>query len=332
MIDYDFYSLNGPFPIKDVARDIEGKIQQQEHSDKMITGISNIKDANENEIIFLLNDNDISKVKNTNAAVCVVDKHNLHLIERYKNLCVLISDNAYYSYAKAMSLFYSPKCFPYKKKWINKNNNLVSKSAFIHHSATIGTNTIIGANVVIGHGVRIGKNCVIRENVSISYSLVGNEVIIDPGCIIGQEGFGFVSHQSKQHTVPHVGRVIIEDKVRISCNTVIDKGFYEDTIIGENTLIDSLVKISHNVRIGRNCTILSQVAIAGGTVLGNNCLIAGQAGLVDYIKLGDNVSVAAKSGVTKDISSGLAVAGFPAIPINEWRKQVICQKKYLSKL
>ena len=46
-------------------------------------------------------------------------------------------------------------------------------------------------------------------------------------------------------------------------------------------------------------------------------------GLVDYIKLGDNVSVAAKSGVTKDISSGLAVAGFPAIPINEWRRHSI---------
>jgi UDP-3-O-[3-hydroxymyristoyl] glucosamine N-acyltransferase len=296
----------------------------------MITGINNIQDANENEIIFLLNDNDISKVKNTNAAACVINKHNINLIKNDKDLCILVSDNAYYSYAKALSLFYRPKQFFYKQRFSNKK--IKNQNSLIHPSVIIGENSVIGHNVVIGHGVKIGKNCVINEHVSISYSIIGNDVTIDPGCIIGQDGFGFVTHKGKHHTIPHIGRVIIGNNVRISCNTVVDKGFYEDTVIEENTLIGSLVTVSHNVRIGKGCIILSQVGIAGGTVVGNNCLIAGQAGLVDYITVGDNVSIAARSVVTKNVPSGIAVAGFPAIPINEWRKQVVYQKKYLNKL
>jgi acetyltransferase-like isoleucine patch superfamily enzyme len=35
------------------------------------------------------------------------------------------------------------------------------------------------------------------------------------------------------------------------------------------------------------------------------------------------VSVAAFSGVTKDLPDGVTVAGFPARPIAEWRRQEI---------
>jgi UDP-3-O-[3-hydroxymyristoyl] glucosamine N-acyltransferase len=40
------------------------------------------------------------------------------------------------------------------------------------------------------------------------------------------------------------------------------------------------------------------------------------------LRLGDNVSVAAKSGVTKDVSDGITVAGFPARPIAQWRRDM----------
>ena len=37
--------------------------------------------------------------------------------------------------------------------------------------------------------------------------------------------------------------------------------------------------------------------------------------------------MAAKSGVTKNIKENSVVAGFPAIDIKEWKKNIIRQKK-----
>ena len=45
------------------------------------------------------------------------------------------------------------------------------------------------------------------------------------------------------------------------------------------------------------------------------------------ITIGKNVIVAAKSGVTKNIKDNSVVAGFPAIDMKEWKKNIIRQRK-----
>jgi UDP-3-O-[3-hydroxymyristoyl] glucosamine N-acyltransferase len=41
--------------------------------------------------------------------------------------------------------------------------------------------------------------------------------------------------------------------VTIGANSCVDRGAFGDTTIGENTKIDNLVHVAHNVRLGRNC-------------------------------------------------------------------------------
>ena len=48
--------------------------------------------------------------------------------------------------------------------------------------------------------------------------------------------------------------------------------------------------------------------------------------LGENVKIGDNVIIAAKSGVTKNIKDNSVVAGFPAIDIKEWKKNIIRQR------
>jgi UDP-3-O-[3-hydroxymyristoyl] glucosamine N-acyltransferase len=91
--------------------------------------------------------------------------------------------------------------------------------------------------------------------------------------------------------------------------------------------VDSQVQIAHNVRIGEGCLIASQCGIAGSTVVGRRFRMGGSAGLNDHLRIGDDVSVAAFSGVTKDLPDGITVAGFPARPIGEWRRQEIRLKR-----
>jgi hypothetical protein len=55
MIDRDFYSLNGPFIIKEVAEAINCIIVDKKYNDGIIINVNNnIKHANTNEIVFVL--------------------------------------------------------------------------------------------------------------------------------------------------------------------------------------------------------------------------------------------------------------------------------------
>ena len=79
----------------------------------------------------------------------------------------------------------------------------------------------------------------------------------------------------------------------------------------------------HITKIGKHAVIAAQVGIAGSTVIGDFVKIGGQAGISGHLSIGDNVTIAAKSGVTKNIDNGQVVAGFPAIDIKKWKKNII---------
>src|SRR4029453_2203657 len=68
----------------------------------------------------------------------------------------------------------------------------IDAGAVVGPRAEIGSGSGIGANAVIGAGVRIGRDCSIGSNTTLTNALIGDRVIIHPGCKIGQDGFGFV--------------------------------------------------------------------------------------------------------------------------------------------
>ena len=72
-----------------------------------------------------------------------------------------------------------------------------------------------------------------------------------------------------------------------------------------------------------NSIVAAQVGIAGSTIIGSNCIIGGQVGISGHLKIGNNVKIAAKSGVTKNIQDNMTIAGFPAIDIRKWKKNII---------
>jgi UDP-3-O-[3-hydroxymyristoyl] glucosamine N-acyltransferase len=176
--------------------------------------------------------------------------------------------------------------------------------------------------------VEIGKNCIIKNNVVIKNSIISDNVIIGDSTVIGSTGFGFnLLMMGANNSLPHVGVVIISKNVRIGSSCTIDRAKIESTFVGENTMIDNLCHIAHNVHIGESVCIAAQCGISGSTKIGNNVIIGGQSGFAGHIKIGNNVLIAAKSGVTKNISDNSKIAGFPAIDIKKWKKQVINNKK-----
>jgi UDP-3-O-[3-hydroxymyristoyl] glucosamine N-acyltransferase len=194
--------------------------------------------------------------------------------------------------------------------------------AVVGPRAEIGAATIVGPGAVIGPNVRIGRRCAIGANASITHALIGDEVIIHPGCRIGQDGFGYRMGTAGHVKIPQIGRVIIQDGVEVGANSTIDRGAMSDTVIGEGTKIDNLVQIAHNVLIGRHCVLASQTGISGSAVIGDHVVTGGQVGIADHITIGPGAAMGAKAGVMHDAPEGARWVGAPAKPIKQFFREV----------
>jgi UDP-3-O-[3-hydroxymyristoyl] glucosamine N-acyltransferase len=191
---------------------------------------------------------------------------------------------------------------------------VIDPGAVVGPQAEIGAGTVIGSGAVIGPKVRIGRECSIGPNVSLGRALIGDRVIIHPGCSIGQDGFGYVMSATGHRKVPQVGRVIIQDDVEIGANTTIDRGGLRDTVIGEGSKIDNLVQIGHNVSIGRHCILISQCGVSGSSVIEDYVVLAGKVGIADNLTIGEGAILGAGSGVISNVPAGEKWFGYPAMP------------------
>ena len=127
----------------------------------------------------------------------------------------------------------------------------------------------------------------------------------------------------------HKGRVILQNNVQIGSNCCIDRGSFNDTVIGENTYLDNMCHIAHNVIIGNNCVFAAFFGVAGSAIIGNQVLAGGQVGINGHIKVGDRVRIAAQSGVFTDVGDDENIMGSPAI--NRFKYIKNFKKKYGKK-
>ena len=201
---------------------------------------------------------------------------------------------------------------------------IVDPLAVIGPNVEIGAETVIGAGAVIGANVRIGRECDVGARCSIQFALIGNNVLIHPGCSIGQDGYGFVFFGPDGHLkVPQTGRVLIQNDVEIGAGTTIDRGSLRDTVIGEGTKIDNQVQIGHNVTIGRHCLLAAQIGLAGSLTIGDNVALGAKVGINNHLRIGDGAQVTAMSAVKDDIPANGRWGGHFAKPTRQWFREIV---------
>ena len=294
----------------------------------LVNGVKPLNLAKKNDISFFESIKYKSDAINTKASVCITTEKLKKFLPKITEK--LIVTNVLFELAKTLKKIYPKADVDYpditlqksdkrKLKFVKFGNNVL-----IGKNVKIGKNTIIGSNSIIEQNVSIGSDCIIGSGVIIKNSVLGDRVVIQDSCKIGQKGFGFIPHQNKNFKLPHIGKVVIESDVEIATGCTIDRGSINDTFIGRNTYIDNQVHIAHNVKIGSNCMIAGQVGFAGSSQIGNNVSIGGQAGVSGHLKIGNNVKIGGGSGVVKNVPDNQIVMGYPASSIKEFLKK---QKK-----
>ncbi|GAB1429630.1 UDP-3-O-(3-hydroxymyristoyl)glucosamine N-acyltransferase [Ignavibacteria bacterium] len=205
---------------------------------------------------------------------------------------------------------------------------VIDHTAVVASTAAIMAGCVVGARCVIGENVVLYPNVTLYDNVSVGANTIvhagvicgtqteiGERCTIQPGAVIGSDGFGFVENSDGSYDkIPHIGRVVIDNDVEIGANTTIDRSVAGITRIGRGVKIDNLVQIAHNVRIGEDTAVVAQTGIAGSTVIGRRVRLAGQVGIVGHISIADGVVVLAQSGVSKSLSEAGMYLGSPAQP------------------
>jgi len=205
---------------------------------------------------------------------------------------------------------------------------IVEPLAVIGAQVEIGGGTVVGAGAVIGAHVKIGRDCNVGARTAIQCALIGDNVLIHPGCNIGQDGFGFVFFGPNGHLkVPQTGRVLIQNDVEVGAGTTIDRGSLRDTVIGEGTKIDNQVQIGHNVTIGRHCLLAAQIGLAGSLTIGDNVALGAKVGINNHLKIGDGAQVTAMSAVKDDIPPNGRWGGHFAKPTKQWFREIVAVER-----
>lgn len=324
MPDPRFFDSLGPASLSELARAGAAELADLALGDREIAYAAPLDAAAPQAITFFSDAKRKNAAAATRAGACFVRPEHQEFLPA--TCAALVTRHPQAAWAAAAARLHAPRrhdpsAGPIHADATLEDGVLLGPNVCVGQGARIGRGTRIGPGAVIGPGVLIGRDCVIGPNAVVGFALLGDRVLLSAGAVIGEAGFGAAAGPRGMVDLPQLGRVIVQDNVTIGANSCVDRGAFADTTIGENTKIDNLVHVAHNVRIGRNCVLAAFTGVSGSTTVGDGVAFGGKAGVADHLNIGSGASVGAAASVFKDVPEGETWTGFPARPLKRWLRE-----------
>ncbi|HZZ67258.1 MAG TPA: UDP-3-O-(3-hydroxymyristoyl)glucosamine N-acyltransferase [Phenylobacterium sp.] len=333
MPDPRFFEDLGPVTLSDLATLTGARLADLADGGRLVRAVSVMAGATADTVTFVSDRKFLAQARETKAGACFVAADDVAALPA--GCAALVMAAPQVGYALAAARLHRPRMAT-GEKGVHPSATiepevLLGPGVVVGAGAQIGRGTRIGANTVIGPGVAIGRDCEISANVTIGFALIGDRARILAGAAIGEPGFGATVGPKGLIDIPQLGRVILQDGVGVGANSCVDRGAFDDTVLGENTKIDNQVQIAHNVRVGRNCVMAAHTGISGSVTIGDGAQFGGRAGVADHLTVGAGARIGAAAGVINNVPAGETWAGFPARPIRQWVRETAWLKRQASR-
>lgn len=331
MIDDRFYSVCAPTPLGDLLDGLNVEELDTNILDQVISSVSDLASSSPGTLSFIVSKRNKESLETAQATACFAPEGCAALVGE-RDIIPIVSATPRTHFGRVMERLITRKSIFDEGKAPR-----IAESAKVHPTAIIASGAVIGEGAhiypyaVIGPGVVIGAGTHVHANATIDCAVLGEDCVVKANATIGTRGFGVDVDENGVLDLPHVGRVIMGDRVSIGSQTAIDRGFLGDTVIGNDVKIDNLVQIAHNVSLGDGCMLAGHVGISGSCVVGKNVLMGGSVGLADHLTVGDGAKLAARAGVMHNVPAGEMWSGIPAMPVRDHMRLISATRKLIQK-
>lgn len=311
------------FTVAELAETLGGEVEGD--AGARLIDVRGLDDAGPEHLSFLANPRYAPKLATTRAgAVLVARDADAH------GRTVIRCDDPYAAFARALAVFHplawpepgvDPRAFVAADAEVE--DAAVEAFAWIGPGARVGAGSWIEAGAYVGRGVHVGRDCrLMAGSVVCEGSWLGDRVWLNPGAVVGGEGFGFAPTPEGHVKIPQIARAVVEDDVEIGVNSCVDRGAVGDTVVGRGSKLDNLVQIGHGVEVGEHALLVAYAGIAGSARLGKRVVMAAKSGVIGHLEIGDGAEVGVQSIVMSDQPAGARLAGSPAIDRRIWLRAV----------
>lgn len=299
--------------------------------DRIVGRIASLENAGPDALSFVAQAR-FKGLLETTAAGCVVVRADLLDAARARGAAVIVTPDPYLYYGR-LSRWFAQRVRVAPVPGIHPSA-VIGQGVQIHASASIGAQSLVEDGAVVAAGAVIGPQCVVGRGAWVGEGTrliarvhfgeacrIGARGTVQPGAVIGSDGFGFAPHQGHWEKIEQLGAVVIGDDVDIGANTCIDRGALDDTVLADGVKLDNQIQIAHNVRIGAHTAMAGCVGVAGSARIGSQCTVGGAAMILGHLEIADHVHISAGSFVMSSLTKPGQYSGvFPIDDNATWEK------------